>query len=354
MHENILATAARMSDRELVTRLASLSICERDATVELVAHLAELDARRGHLAEGPGTLFAYCHEILGYSEDAAWNRAAAATAVRRYPVILEGLADGSLNLTTVRMLRPILTAENHKALLDEARNRSKREVEVIVRRFDPKPDVASSIRRIPVQSVLASPMTGRPATQPRPVIAPLTPERYRVEFTISKEIHDKLRDVQELLCREVPNGDPALIFERALDVLLATVEKKKRGATPNPRRPSVGTPRGRRIPAHVARIVWARDGRRCAFVGTMGRCTQRRYLELHHVEPFAYQGPPTVKNIAVRCRAHNVYESELVFGRFDPSATRRQRQNQAISGQNTPVPERVDALPAWARSELRM
>jgi hypothetical protein len=69
--------------------------------------------------------------------------------VRRYPVILGWLADGSLNVTTVRLLRPVLKPENHLAVLQEARRRSKKEVELIVRRLDPKPDAPSTIRKAP-------------------------------------------------------------------------------------------------------------------------------------------------------------------------------------------------------------
>ena len=57
--------------------------------------------------------------------------------------------------------------------------------------------------------------------------------------------------------------------------------------------------------------------------GEGGRCRERRYLEWHHRQPFGYQGPATVDNISLRCRAHNVYESELVFGRFTASALGR-------------------------------
>ena len=103
----------------------------------------------------------------------------------------------------------------------------------------------------------------------------------------------------------------------------------------------------------MRREVWKRDEGRCAFVGRTGRCTQRRYIEAHHIQPHGPQGPPTLENIALRCRAHNVYESELVFGRFDVSAAASRRQNRAVSGQNPPVPERVNALPPWARSDSR-
>ena len=370
MHENILATAARLSDDALLARLKVLAVRERDATVELVAHLAELDGRKTHLGEGPGSLYKYCRDVLGYSEDAAWNRAATAGAVRLYPVILGWLADGSLNVTTVRMLRPVLTADNHLAVLTEARRRSKREVELIVRRLDPKRDVPSTIRKV-ASPALALPLNGTlpdvdapvppppivtspaPASVPRPVIAPLTPERYRVQFTVSKETHDKLRRVQDLLCREIPNGDPAVIFERALDLLVRDVEKKKLAATTKPRPPRGSKSGSRDVPAHVRRAVWKRDGGRCAFAGNSGRCTERRYLEWHHVQPFGHQGPATVDNISLRCRAHNVYESELVFGRFDPSVVREGAEIYAVSREIEPFQNGASAVASWVGGSRR-
>ncbi len=345
MNENILATAARLSDDALLARIRVLAIGERDATVELVAHLAELAGRKAHLGEGPGSLYTYCRDVLGYSEDAAWNRAAAAGAVRRYPVILGWLTDGSLNVTTVRILRPVLTPENHLAVLTEARHRSKKEVEVIAARLDPKPDVVSTIRKLPAPAAAPAPTLplaeDGPAPPPpvapppspvhRPLIAPLTPERYRVQFTVSKETHDKLRRVQDLLCREIPDGDPAVIFDRALDLLLHDVEKKKLAATNKPRAPRGSKPGSRDVSAHVRRVVWKRDGGRCAYSGKGGRCTERRYLEWHHLQPHSHQGPATVENISLRCRAHNVYESELAFGRFDPSVVREGTEIHAVS-----------------------
>lgn len=143
--------------------------------------------------------------------------------------------------------------------------------------------------------------------------------------------------------REIPDGDPAAIVDRALAVLLREVEKNKMKATTKPR-PSRGTKEGSRaIPAAVTRAVWQRDESRCAFVGRSGRCNQSSFLELHHVQPYGHQGPATVANISLRCRAHNVYESELVFGRFDPSVVRETPENYAVSWENPPVPERDDA-----------
>ena len=167
-------------------------------------------------------------------------------------------------------------------------------------------------------------------------MAPLTPERYRIEMTVSKETRDKLRELQNLLCREIRNGDPALIFDRALDALLAKVKKQKLAAARTPRPAREGKPGSRDIPAHVQRTVWARDEGRCAFKGKSGRCSATRFLEWHHVQPFGHQGPATVDNISLRCRAHNVYESEKVFGRFDPAKRRADRDFYVASREYTP------------------
>ena len=351
MHENILAVAARLSDEALHARLKDLASSERDATTELVGHLAVLLGRKKHLGQGWGSVYTWCCDTLRLSHDAAYNRVAAARAVRRFPVILDDLAAGFLNVTTVKVLRPVLTPQNHGAVLAEAKYRSRKECELIAARLQPKPDVPSTVRKLPAPApapppplfsvperpgVAASAVRTTAAPVLPPVIVPLTPERYRLQFTVSKETHDKLRRVQNLLCREVGDGDPAVIFDRALDALEREVEKKKRAATASPRS-SHGTREGSRaISAHVVRAVWKRDGERCAFVGSVGRCPETRYLELHHIQPYAHRGLATLENISVRCRAHNVYESDLVFGCFESSVVRETREKYGVWRETAP------------------
>jgi hypothetical protein len=129
-----------------------------------------------------------------------------------------------------------------------------------------------------------------------------------VQFTIGKEGHDKLRRVQTLLRREIPDGDPGTIFDRALTLLLEKVEKTKMGAVAKPRssrsiRPGtdrqVRTPilPSRYTPRGVKRAVARRDRDQCAFVSKDGqRCTERTFLEFHHIQTYAHGGPATVEN----------------------------------------------------------
>src|SRR3989442_8940130 len=116
---------SHLSDDDLVARVTSLVRCEREATASLIAHLAELDARRLYLAAGFSSLFTYCCEVLHLSEPAAYNRIEAARAARRFPAILRMLGEGALSLATVRLLASHLTADNHQELLAAATGKSK-------------------------------------------------------------------------------------------------------------------------------------------------------------------------------------------------------------------------------------
>jgi hypothetical protein len=125
MQNNILASLTRLSDDDLVARLKGLVARDHDLTAQIVAHLAELDTRDVFLREGYGSLFVYCRDALGLSEWEAYNRIEVARAARRFPVILDMLAEGSVSLTAVRLLAPHLTPSNHREVLDSARGKRK-------------------------------------------------------------------------------------------------------------------------------------------------------------------------------------------------------------------------------------
>lgn len=76
-----------LSDDDLLAEVTRLASRERRATAELVASLAELDARRRYLGEGCSSLFTYCTQVLHLSEHAAYGRIQAARAARRFPAI---------------------------------------------------------------------------------------------------------------------------------------------------------------------------------------------------------------------------------------------------------------------------
>jgi HNH endonuclease len=333
-----------LSDDELVDKVKSLARCEREATASLIAHLAELDARRLYLGAGFSSLFTYCCEVLHLSEPATYNRIEAARAARRFPVMLQMLGDGSLSLATIRLLTSHLTAENHQELLAAATGKSKRQVEELLVGYFPRPDVPDSVRKLPAakaepalpdatvlvasESPAVPPVASLPlvvASPPapsarRPVVSPLAPDRYEIRFTASAQTRKKLRLAQDLLRHAIPTGDLAEVIDRALTTLLEDLARKKFAATKRPRVSRGTAPGSRDVAAKVRRAVGIRDDGACTFVSKSGRrCNARAFIEFHHVDPHAVGGETSVGNIRLLCRAHNAYESERYYGHGRPA-----------------------------------
>jgi hypothetical protein len=147
-------------------------------------------------------------------------------------------------------------------------------------------------------------------------------EGYLLQVLISSGTYGKLRHAQALLSHAIPTGDVAQLLDHALEALITRAEKRKIGVgraanrslhRSTNRRSPAGV--ARHIPAYIRREVWERDRGQCTFVSAAGnRCTERRFLEFDHVLPVARGGRATVKGIRLRCRAHNQYEAERVFG----------------------------------------
>ena len=293
----------------------------------------EIDSRRLYLGEGCASMFSYCTQVLHLAEGAAYNRIEAARAARSYPLILELFEQSAITLTAVRLLAPHLTAENHAAVLASAQHKSKREIEELVCRVAAeagracgraeasgaarrttggarchgvqhaaRPRIRGSSDAATAASALRC-FAAAPSTPAR--IAPLAPERYRIQLTVSRETHDRFRRAQALLRHAVPSGDAAEIFDRAITLLVEGLERQRFAETARPRvshaerqafAPHPGGGAASRLaagwrPLRVRGVRRALPRDRVSRVPPRGAVCRRRRA--------------TVENIELRCRAHN-------------------------------------------------
>jgi len=354
-----------LSDAALLKHLATLVAHDRATTAALLAHIAEVDARKLYLPAGHPSMHAYCVDELRLSEDAAYKRIQAARVAQRIPRLFEAVAAGELSLTAVNLLAPYLTEWNAPELITASARRRKMEIEELLAARFPRPEFLglgevtpgsgtrtqlapaqvdagnslSSNAPIPhsvrdAHARIARLATDDPAARSR--VTPVSAERYLLHVPIDRATHDKLKHAAALLGHAIPSGDVAQVLDRALDALVRTLERRKcartdgpaRGGAPRPRR----TPGSRHVPAHVRRAVWERDRGRCTFVGDTGhRCGASTRLEFDHVEPVARGGRATVETIRLRCRAHNQVEAERVFGAGFMRAKRAEARERAAS-----------------------
>ena len=153
-----------------------------------------------------------------------------------------------------------------------------------------------------------------PVPQPVKPVEPLSPKRYKIQFTSDAALREKLERLQALTGAK----DLADVIDQAVTERLGRLEARRYGQTDKPRQTleeANTSPNSRHIPAAVRRTVWERDRGRCTFVVEDGRrCKEQNQLEFHHQRPFARGGDHSVDNVALLCRAHNGYLAEIDYG----------------------------------------
>jgi 5-methylcytosine-specific restriction endonuclease McrA len=369
---------SNLSDDALVSQLEAIRGEGQRLLARLLVHLIEVEERSLHLRVACSSLFDFCRRRLGMSEGAAFRRIIAARLVRRFPRLLGHIERGDIHLSALVSLRKHLTEANIDEVVASVVGKSKREVEELVARREPRPDVPATIRKLPTprasvaMSAVAASSAGGAAnagsaasaasaggganptptgvavatSRPQVLIEPLSEARYRLQLTASAELRAKLERARDLMGHRNPGGDLAVVVERALDALLEKLERERLGKT---RRPPAPSPNGKRevsprksgrITSAARRAVFERDGEQCSFLDPEGRrCPARTLLELDHVESKALGGSHAPANLRVFCRPHNLLHAEVVFGR-EYIARRirvRQRKSQRSDAQTMPM-----------------
>jgi len=379
-------TRAQVADQTLLRSAETNAGRERTAMADLLADLAEIDARQLYLSAAYPSLFAYCVGELRLSEDAAAKRIQAARVARRFPVLFGALAEGRLHLTAVGLLAPYLSEPTADELLAAVTHKSKLEIERLLAARFPRPDVLAWVEAIPTSAQHApahveeqlAPERVRDGAQPAarhvegaaaagwppaqagpghgdPRVKPLSAQSFGVQFTLSPSELDLVQYAQELL-----PGDVREVFLRALRAHVRELERGKFAATSRPRcGERRATRSARHIPADVQRAVWQRDGGQCAFVSDTGhRCQARRHIQFDHIVEVACGGEATVSGIRLLCRAHNQHAAERTFGaefmrhkRIAAAEARAAAKAQAAARAKTVAPEpesERDVVP-WLR-----
>jgi len=338
-----------VSDGVLQAELNELLTKGARTEARIVAHLAEVDARKLHLTMGATSLFDYCLSKLGLSNNEAFHRITAARLARRFPVIFELLERRDVHLTAVCLLRDYLTSENHAEVLREVSHKTKTEIEELLARRFPQPNAPNRLRKLP-------------SFEPR------SEGRYLLQLNVSAALKHKLELARDLLSHANPSGDLSVVIERALDGLLARLQSRRFAQTKSvrgqgnrtrsesqgldsapasvenaaragvsvqsespsrtaaPSAKDVGSTTERRgyvrhdvqrahVRHDVRRAVVTRDGQRCAFVGEDGhRCEARAFLQFHHQRAWALGGADSTENLSLMCRAHNRLLAERELG----------------------------------------
>ncbi len=287
-------TLAGLPNAQLLARVRELVQRGNAVEAELLAHLAEVDARQLYLEEGCSSMFVTnCAELI---------RAACHQS-----------------------------ADEVRQLL--ANREPRHAPPTLVRRI---PEPASPPARATVLPQAAPAPREQPAPPPpaqqtkRALTEPLGAERYRVQFVADRALYEQLQELRALMRHRVPDGDLGKILARAVAGLLAQVRKQKFAETSTPRAAQPSQNRNenpsRHVPAVIRRAVAQRDGRRCTYVSSSGRrCDSQEFLEFDHADAWPRTRAHSIDGITLRCRAHNQQRARIDFG--EPHMARFHRRS---------------------------
>lgn len=329
---------------QILVRLKKLNRNELALQAEFLRHMVKLQEERGYADLGFSSLFTLCTRGLGLSSPAAGVRVTVAHLAIRVPAVLNWLARGETNLTSLRLLAKALTVENAEEVLGKAKGLCTREVEAlaaayappekkkrdIVRPFHPEPEAGEEAARSnhvpeankegarsdhipkPTKETETSPDKHVPRLFPDP---PLPQPDYRVSVTLSAKTMEKIERARALASARMKHGDWNELLDLVLDAFIAENDPSLKPARKvEPKEPASHS---RYIPRDARRKVWERDRGQCTFVSpvTGKRCQEKHHLQIDHIIPFARGGSSTdPRNLRLLCRTHNLWRARRDFG----------------------------------------
>jgi hypothetical protein len=192
-----------------------------------------------------------------------WPRWTAARLLARFAQIAELLADGRLCLTTLCLLKDVLTDDSAAEILERAAGRTEEEVQFLVATLRPKPALPDLIRALPARTASADgaaqsealsqmpPGSGpEPGATPEPAateesrldlpiarplprraqVMPLSEELRVIRMTVGQEFMAELEEVKAALSHRVPPGSLEALFRECFRITLETCLRRRRSA----------------------------------------------------------------------------------------------------------------------------
>jgi len=272
---------------------------------------------------GYGSLFYYCLRQLGLSKSSAFRRSEAARLIARFPAVADLLREGRLSIRSLIELREVLTEDNHAEVLARAAGMSQEEAQLLAVELKPRPVPRDVVRALPMPLGSAETTPGRSgsaetrlAPAPPETIKPLTPQLRRLSVTVSAEFMADLEQARAELSHKFPDGDFERVVREGFKLLLER-NRKRKGLTERPREQPVERAGDERyVSAAVKRAVWERDQGCCTWpMGDGKLCGSTHQLEFDHDLEVALGGAPTIDNIRLLCKSHNLMKAENRLGR---------------------------------------
>ncbi len=253
---------------------------------QLLEVLREIEFEKLHLRLGYSSLFVYATGALKLSEAVSFNLINVMRKAKEVPQLRAEIERGALSVSTARKIVPVLTKENYKAWIEDAKRLPKIELEKRVAEAQPEMTKRTEITRS-------------------------SPTRQRLHLDLSDKVLEKLKRAQILLrSSKRENLDLAQTLDQVLEVFLNAkdpIRKAEKTTVSSKAQSVLRTASGlRRIPSPIRHAIFKRDEGKCQFRGGSGNiCYSDQNLQIRHFRPWAMGGDHNLDNLGLRCWAHH-------------------------------------------------
>ncbi|GMR22435.1 MAG: hypothetical protein BMS9Abin37_0784 [Acidobacteriota bacterium] len=360
-----------MSNAELNHSAETLVAAENGSIAKLIAHIAEMSARKTALELGYKSLYDYCIRGLNLSEGAVPARIHVANVSRQFPQLLVALAERRISLTVAGLLAPHVRENNVDKLISDCAGMTCKATQEYLVALEPKPVFEPSIRKrasaqkpappAQPQNDEISPNAQKPPLQQAPpkssptILQPATPDEFNFIFSADRDFKDKFERLAEVLGVENAQKHMADILEKALDVALEKKDpkkklerrrkrdKKREGSSKTKSRSNEMAKddepvKSRYISSEVSERVRVRANYQCQYRASDGtRCSARTGLQIEHVRPFGNFRSNDERFLELLCAQHNALAAERIYGaafiqrKIDERRTRHEASRSAPS-----------------------
>jgi hypothetical protein len=275
---------ATINDENLILNLKSLVKDEKALTHRVLEYLREVENRKLFLARGFSSLYAFCTEALGYTEQESMIRIQAMRLIKTMPAVEAKVRTGEISLSVAAQLQTSFRKENRRRV----------ESGQPVLTFEEKTQTLILVEKSSVRESQRKLAAVFPETKLKlDRVAPVNESQVRLEFVASKELADKLEKLKGLLAHKNFDGNMGKLIDLMADLALEKLTPK----SPNIDAPQqcaqmVNSKSSRYIPVHAKRSAWHRAQGRCQFKDpvTFKRCDSTHGLQFDHIHAFSKGG----------------------------------------------------------------
>lgn len=254
---------------------------EREATIDVLYHLMEIDRRKLFSKWRCKSLQKYAEKEYGYPGKQAYRRIVAMKMLREFPEMTENVKNGRLSITHLNDAKELfkkkpLQREEKLKLLTQFSTLTTREAEKIIFKMVPALKVKESAKLVAEDTI-------------------------EFRFTGSTNLDEMLKELKQRLAHTHPHISTGELMEMLVAKELHNLKEDKisRRRENVAKIATVNDETRPQSKADVIRQVWRRDNHECV------KCKSAYALEVDHIIPKGKGGLDTLENLRLLCRNCN-------------------------------------------------